>query len=66
MGTGQNCTRLLNLHEGTKLHEDNFAPRVNFERVTILHEGRFLHESIKKNRKNNIEKNKKKVLKDKL
>ena len=30
MGTGQNCTRLLNytkilLHEGTKSHEDNFA-----------------------------------------
>ena len=39
----QNCTRGLNytktkLHEGTTLHEDDFAPRVNFARVTFLHE----------------------------
>ena len=26
------------MYEGTKLHEDDFAPRVNFARVTVLHE----------------------------
>ena len=44
-GTGLNCTK-TNLHVGTKLHEDDFAPRVNFARVTFLHES-------KKNRKIN-------------
>ena len=29
-----------NLHEGTKLHEDDFAQRVNFSRVTFLHESK--------------------------
>ena len=28
---GLNCTK-RNLHKGTKLHRDNFAPRVNFVR----------------------------------
>ena len=51
MGTGLNCTRLLNctrtkLHEAKfaqghkipKLHEDSFASRVNFAQVTFFHE----------------------------
>ena len=34
VGTGQKCTKTKlhetqNLHKMTKLHEDNFAPRVN-------------------------------------
>ena len=29
-----------NLHEGTKLHEDDFSPRVNFARVKFLHESK--------------------------
>ena len=41
------------LHEGIKLHEDKFAPRVIFYKVTILHES-------KKNRKINIKRNRKK------
>ena len=41
-----------NFHEGTILHEDNFTPRVNFARVTILHRGSFLHKSKKKSEKN--------------
>ena len=32
------------LHQGTKLHEDDLAPRVNFARVKFLH-------GVKKNRK---------------
>ena len=45
-GTGLNCTKiklhgLLNctrkkLHESTKLHEAEFAPRVNFAGVTFI------------------------------
>ena len=29
-----------NLHKGTKLHEDIFAPKVNFARATFLHESK--------------------------
>ena len=42
---GENSTK-PNLHEGTKfhdgkkLHEDDFAPRVNFARITVLHESK--------------------------
>ena len=36
---GQNCTK-TKLHDGTKLHEDNFAARINFARVTIFHENK--------------------------
>ena len=59
MGTGlsctsaQNCTK-PNLHEGTKLHEDDFAPRVNFARVKFLHESKKIQKS-----KNSEKKNKK-------
>ena len=52
--------------EGTKLHEDNFAPKVNFARVTILHGWSFLDESKKKTEKNIYIKKQKKKLKDKL
>ena len=52
----QICTK-PNLHEGTKLREDDFAPRVNFARVTILHESKKLRE--KKTEKNKIKQNKK-------
>ena len=49
MGTGQNCKKTM-LHEGTKLHEGNFAPRVNFARVTILHKSRknYIYKKLKK------------------
>ena len=40
----------------SKLHEDNFAPRVKFAWVTILHGGSFLHEG-KKKQKYNLKKN---------
>ena len=59
MGTGKNC-KLTKLHEGTKLHEDKFAPRVNFAQVTILHGGSFLHESKKKTEKKTYIKKKRK------
>ena len=49
------------MHEETKFHEDNFAQRVNFARVTILHGGLFLHDNNKK-----TEKKTEKNLKDKL
>ena len=39
--------KVTKLHEGTKLHEDDFAPRVNFARVTFLHMKKI------KNRKSN-------------
>ena len=50
------CTK-LNLHEakfarghkvaqGKKLHEDDFAPRVNFARVTFLHESKTTQKKI--------------------
>ena len=42
----QICTKPI-LHEGTKLHDDDFAPRVNFARVTFLH----VSKKIKKNKK---------------
>ena len=45
IGTSENCTK-TKLHEESKLHEDNFAPRVNFARVA------FFHESKKKLKKN--------------
>ena len=41
----QTCTK-PSLHKGkklhgkTKFHKDNFAPRVNFTRVTFLHESK--------------------------
>ena len=47
------------------MHEDNFGPRVNFARVTILHGGLFLHDS-KKKRIKYILKKTEKTLKDKL
>ena len=37
----------------SKLHEDNFAPRVKFAWVTILHGGSFLHEGKKTKQKHN-------------
>ena len=56
LGMGLNCTMLLNCTRGlnctkTKFHkakfvrgnkllEDDFAPRVSFERVTFLHENK--------------------------
>ena len=48
-GTGQNCTKPI-LHigqkiaRGGKMHEDNFAPKVNFSGFIILHGVLFLHE----------------------
>ena len=53
--------KLLNayLGNGSKLHKDNFAPRVSFVRNTNLHGGSFLHES-KKNSKKYIKKTEKK------
>ena len=56
---GLNCLRLLNctcaqnytkpnLYEGTKLHEDDFAPRVNFARVTFLHKSKKIQKKKKK------------------
>ena len=41
-GPGQNCTK-TKLHEGTKLHKDKFALRVNFARATNLHGESNLH-----------------------
>ena len=38
------------LHDGTKLHEDNFAPRVYSSRVTVLRGGSFFTR-VKKNKK---------------
>ena len=35
----------LKLQEETKLQEDNFSPRVNFARITVLLEESFLHEN---------------------
>ena len=49
----QNFTKIIfkitktNFHEGTKLHEDNFAPRVNFA-------WRFIFARVKKTVKVNI------------
>ena len=33
---------------GTNLHEDDFASRVNFTRVTFLHESKKIKKNIKK------------------
>ena len=69
LGTGENCTKgqfcmKTNLHEGTKLHEYNFAPRVNFAHVTIFHEDK---KKLKNNITNRIKKdNKKSKTKTKL
>ena len=43
--SAQNCTE-PNLHEGTKLHEQNFAPKVNFARVSFLHQNKKHRNSI--------------------
>ena len=50
-----------NLHEVTKFHKENFAPRVNFARVTILPENKKTEKTIyKKNLLDKLIKNKKK------
>ena len=41
-----------NFHDGTKLHEDGFALRVNFARVTFLYESKKIQEK-KFNKKKN-------------
>ena len=46
----QNCTK-PNLHEGEKLHEDDFAPRVSFARVKKT-EKKLKHNLINKEKKN--------------
>ena len=56
MGTGLNCTKTklhewTKMHVGTKLHEDDFAPRVNLTRVTILHESKKIQKKLKKKSK---------------
>ena len=53
-GNGSKLHKVTKLHEGTfhkdkvaqgtKLHDDNIPPRVNFVRVAILHGGSFLHD----------------------
>ena len=39
----------LKITRGSKLHEDNFAPKINFARVIFLHESKKVQK--KKNRK---------------
>ena len=61
MGTNQKCTK-TKLHEGSIFHKDtfargkklqeaNFAPNVNFARVTTLYGESFLYESKKDKKK---------------
>ena len=47
------CTE-KNLHEVTKLHKYNFAPKVNFARVTFLHKSKEIHKKIENKIKNNF------------
>ena len=49
MGTGLNCMN-TKLQEGTKLHKDDFAPRVNFARLTFLLESKKSRKKIKINK----------------
>ena len=44
-GTGLSCKRGLNCTR-TKLHEDDFAPRVNFVQVPFLHESKKIQKKI--------------------
>ena len=49
------------MHEGTKLHEDDFARRVNFARVTFLHE-KITQKKKKITKKKDLKKKEKKLL----
>ena len=44
------------MHEETKLHEDDYAPRVNFARITFLHESKKYRKILNKKKINKYKK----------